>query len=199
MTRFADRDLMLFHDGELSEKDAQRLAKLVAEDPYALRMLREVEFTGDALRVWAGAHSNRADDIADRVMDRIQAEPRPMRARRPRRKMMAALAGGLALAAGVGLILVGVSSDRRQTNRSSGLDPSPSSALDRVAEAAEAAFGADTDSDEFEPSATIERVDFGGTNGTIILVSASDDAVTPVVWVADDPDSPADDPDSDES
>jgi hypothetical protein len=87
----------------------------------------------------------------------VSKAPRRLRVRR-----VAAVAGALAIAAGIALA-IGLESQKSVTGR------------------AEQAAG-ETDS---ALSADIEVVDFGGQPGSIFLVQADNDAPTPVVWLED--------------
>lgn len=170
-------------DGELS---AEEQAAVLA-DPEARRAAEGLQQLGDVLRVLADERGKSADDIADAVMSRIQAEER-------RRPAMAPAAARywpvLAAAAGVAL-MVGVytatqagvpSSPAPVAHHSARLAPE---AVQVVPPAPPAALAAA----ELSPEAdvAIESVDFGGKNGTIFLVPGRDQGMTPVVWLVDDP------------
>jgi ferric-dicitrate binding protein FerR (iron transport regulator) len=157
-----DRDLMRAYDGELSPAEEDRIAKLLAEDPGCQRILGGLELVGEAVRAWANAKSGPADGIADRVMAAVAATHLPRRPSVRRRRVVASVAGALAIAAGVALA-IGLGSHH--------------SAPGRTTQAS-----AETDSPR---SADIEVVDFGGQAGSIFLVQADNDAPTPVVWLED--------------
>jgi ferric-dicitrate binding protein FerR (iron transport regulator) len=163
VSRPSERELIKLYDGELSPEEERHIAELLAEDPRSQRVLGGLELVGEAVRAWADDMARPADDIADRVMAAVAATDPPRRLPVRRRRVVAAVAGALAIAASVALVI-----------RVGGHDATSGPAEQASAETDPAA------------SADIEVVDFGDQPGTIFLVQADDDAPTPVVWL-DDP------------
>ena len=160
MSRPSDRDLMQLYDGELSPNEEDSIAKLLAEDPDRQRILGGLELVGEAVRAWADAKSGPADGVADRVMAAVATADAPRRLRR--RRVVATVAGALAMAAGIALA-IGLGSHDGAPGRTEPASAENDSLL----------------------SADIEAVDFGGQSGSIFLVQADNDGPTPVVWLED--------------
>jgi ferric-dicitrate binding protein FerR (iron transport regulator) len=162
VSRPDDRELMQLYDGELSPAEEQRVAELLAYDPSSQRVLDGLELVGEAVRAWADAKAGPADGIADRIMAAVAAADAPRRLPARRRRVVAAAAGALAIAASVA-VAIGLRGHDATSGRAVQASGETDSAL----------------------SADIEVVDFGGQAGTIFLVQADNDAPTPVVWLED--------------
>ena len=175
MTRIDHLRLMRAYDGELSSDEAAAL--LQDEDARALAL--QWDQVGDALRLYAVQDGHRADCLADRVVEALDADAaRPKR--HPRgREWGIAVAG--AAAAGVLIAIVGVL----------GGPTSSQSELVTVERLPGAQTVSAVPSDPFGPAdadgagVSIEVVDFGAQQGTIFMVSAGQET-TPVVWLVDD-------------
>ena len=159
-----DRELMRFHDGELSPGELAVFRERLERDAGLRSKLRALGQTGELVREWAEARSD-GFDIADQVMARIDA---PRRSRAVELWLPAAAA--VALAAAVTLMVAG---------RSAPVDrPAPAAALSPHTPRTTAALPIR------EPSVAIESVDFGEKPGTIFMVSG-EGGETPVIWLTD--------------
>jgi negative regulator of sigma E activity len=73
-SKIRDRDLMALFDGELEGEELARVERALAEDEQARGKLVAMRLTGELLRE-AVERDTRADDIADSVMAKLDAEP----------------------------------------------------------------------------------------------------------------------------
>ena len=181
------RDLMRYHDGELSPGEARDIEQALDDDDEAQEHLLALEQLGDLTRAWAEQRSADQVNLVDGVMARIErqkSEPSPLA---PARRAAPIVASVLALAAAAALFVTlrrPVAERAVPTQPSAHsvrlVDPKPSPSEARSADAplAEPAVPA--------PAVAIEAVDFGENHGSIFVVSsASGD--TPVVWLSEGP------------
>ncbi len=199
MTRLAPLRLMQYHDGELSAGEAAEVEALLAGDPVARSELAGLDQLGDFLRCFAEQGSAGVDDLAADVMQRLDEEPSQDSTRRQRfpaparveggRRWLWGLAGGLAAAAAIPLVLLarGSSDTDAAAVRLAALGSAASSATPAASPGPGAGPVAALPRDLAEPGVSIEAVDFGPRNGTIFMVPAGGEATTPVVWVVDQP------------
>lgn len=201
MSRALQEQLMQLHDDELAPEQLAALEKRVAEDPEAAGVLRGLEQVGQALRGVAEEQGTGAEQIADLVMARIDAEDgersaepgsdagaRVLPLSRRWRHTVPTVAGVLALAAAAVLVARSGALARHPAvegppHTSAHLVAQARSAAPKAPVAEPAPAPAEADG---APSVAIETVDFGSHDGTIFMVSAGDDA-TPVVWLTDEP------------
>jgi negative regulator of sigma E activity len=193
-------ELMKLADGELEPDVAEKLSAELTDEELAL--LEGVEQIGDFVSVLADHQAGVADDIADRVMAKIdEDEPRPAlrgipggAEREPtamlepgERRAQVLFISGVVLAAAAA-VLLWVSFQSESSTRSpvaqvptAGVPvATPSPVAGRAAPAVQAA-----QEDEAAPAASIEAVDFGNQAGSIFMVPAGEET-TPVVWLVDD-------------
>jgi len=173
-----DERIMLLHDGELDEREAEEVRALLAQDPGARALFEQLGWVSSAVRESA-TRAPASDDLVDGVMARIALEQEPARLvpaapvarlHRPGRPL-AVVSAALALAAGLALLVT--------------RGPRPQSLASQVDVAAPAGAISAPEPDPPEQSVAIERVDFGGSQGAIFLVPGSDDR-TLVIWTLDD-------------
>ena len=173
-----DERIMLLHDGELDEREAEEVQALLAQDPGARALFQQLDWVSSAVRE-SVARVPASDDLVDAVMARIALEQPPAhlpavapvaRLVRPARPL-AVVSAALALAAGLALLVT--------------RGPRPQSVASHVDVAAPAGAISAPEPDPPEQSVAIERVDFGGSQGAIFLVPGSDDR-TLVIWTLDD-------------
>ncbi len=170
-----DRDLMAYHDGELTPEEARSVAARLERDAGARARLRGIDQVGDWVRLWAEEKS-RGFDVSEQVMARVT---------RPRAKPAAALgrwlpaaATTLALAATVALLVTS-----RRPAEHAAVPRGPVSLLPSAPPTPPiAAVAAPVP----EHSVAIESVDFGEHQGAIFMVGGSQ-GETPVIWLADQP------------
>ena len=163
-----DRELMAYHDGELSPRERARVAARLAGDRSARQRLEELASLRNLVRAWARSERERFD-VSDAVMREVEA-PRVARSR----WVPAAVAGSLAAAAALAL-----SATRPVPEPPPGaLSSNPSVTAPR----SEAAAGP---SDEVT-GARVESVDFGERSGSIFVLGSSAGTTT-VIWMNDLP------------
>jgi len=197
--------LMRYHDGAVSEEEAVTVEEALEQDPALLEELEAYSELGSFVRAWGEVRSESELDIADSVMERIQALEAP--AYRPRiapvhsiwPRVATWVSVGAAIAAGSVLVV-------RSWSAPPGMPRGghAAGAADQAAVVAPSAavsppdVSAALEDEPKEPPATIESVDFGKTNGTVFVVS-TDSADTPVIWMPDDDQPDEDDEDRSES
>lgn len=171
-----DELIMLLHDGELSEREADEVRALLENDASANALFEQLDVVGSVLRESA-SKSSASFDVSDAIMARIEQEPvvldakrAVVKARRPARTL-GLVAGALALAAAVALVFT----------RGAG----PESLARKGGVAAPIAAMSAPEPDPPEQSVAVERVDFGGSQGAVFMVPGSDDR-TLVIWTLDD-------------
>ncbi|MGC4092423.1 MAG: hypothetical protein QM756_32010 [Polyangiaceae bacterium] len=174
-----DELIMLLHDGELDESEAEEARALLASDASAQALFEQLEWVSSALRESADAAPT-PSGLVDSIMARVDLEPAPivtpaapvlpLRKRRPLRRA-ALVSAGLALAAGFALLVA--------------RGPGPQGVAVNAPVAAPVAAISAPEQDPPEQSVAIERVDFGGSQGAVFLVPGPDDR-TLVVWTLDD-------------
>ncbi len=199
MTRLDPLRLMQHHDGELSPGEAAEVEELLAADPVARSELAGLDQLGDFLRRFAEQRSAGVDDLAADVMKRLDEEPIQASTWRQRspdpvrveggRRWLWGLAGGLAAAAAIPLVLLarGSSGTGAAAIRLAAMGSAARSATPTAPPAPASRPVAALPGDLAEPGVSIEAVDFGQRNGTIFMVPAGGEATTPVVWVVDQP------------
>ena len=203
--------LMRYHDGAVSEEEAAAVEEALEHEPALLEELEAYAELGSFVRTWGKARSEHASDIADSVMERIDALAAPVLAPLPRiapvhslwPRVATWLSLGAAIAAGSVLVVRSWSAPPGMPRGSHAAGAgdntaalvTPSAAAPRVAPPD---VSAALEEEPKEPPATIESVDFGKTNGTVFVVS-TDSADTPVVWMPDDDQPDEDDEDRSES
>jgi anti-sigma factor RsiW len=170
-----DRELMRFHDGELSGADAEAVQRRLEHDAGARSKIRGLEQTGELVRAWA-EHKSAGFDVADQVMARTFA---PERRRTRSFDLWLPAGAAVALAAAITLLVLG----RGAPDTS----PVKSAALAPAAPLSPASLSpADAARPTLEPAVAIESVDFGEKQGTIFMVG-SGSGETPVIWLTDPP------------
>ena len=179
MSRPSDELLMRLHDDELSDEELAELEqRLDAEDRAKLDGLAQV---GDFVRALGSKDEAAADDIADAVMARIDAGE-ASRLGEPKASRWTLPAVGLTLAAAAALALWVSREPPPPAPVAQPLPTAPAVVVRRDP----APEPISTPEDEISPAVAIEAVDFGSHNGAIFMVSAGDEATTPVVWLTDD-------------
>ncbi|HVJ19606.1 MAG TPA: hypothetical protein VM686_29500, partial [Polyangiaceae bacterium] len=98
-----DRELMRFHDGELSAAEASLVEKELERNPGARAKLRGLSQTGELVRQWANERSQ-GFDVADQIMARLDA-PVPKHSRSRVIELWLPAAAAVALAAAVLLMV----------------------------------------------------------------------------------------------
>jgi hypothetical protein len=201
--------LMRYHDGAVSEEEAVAVEEALEHEPALLEELAAYSELGSFVRAWGEARSEQEIDIADSVMEQIEAIEAPL----PRvatvhsiwPRVATWLSLGAAIAAGSVLVVRSwsappVSHAGRPTaaEQAALVAPSAAAAPTAAPSATPEDVTAALEDEPKEPSATIESVDFGKTNGTVFVVS-TDSADTPVVWMPDDDQPDEDDEDRSES
>lgn len=171
-----DELIMLLHDGELDDEQAEAVRALIEDDASAAALLEQLELVGASVRESALAAASSVD-LTDAVMARIEREPvvldvaPPVPLRRGPARALAVVSGALALAAGLSLLVTRTMHSR---------------ALARSGEvAAPVAAMSAPEAQPPEQSVAIERVDFGGSQGAVFMVPGSSDR-TLVIWTLDD-------------
>ncbi len=161
-----DRELMAYHDGELSPRERARVAARLAADRSARRRLEELSALRASVRAWAERQRERFD-VSDAVMREIAA---PCQARQ--RWLPAAVAVSLAAAA-----VLALTASRRATEPESNVPEAQASVplSGAVVERSDEALGA-----------RVESVDFGARSGSIFVVGSSAGTTT-VIWMNDLP------------
>jgi anti-sigma factor RsiW len=198
--------LMRYHDGAVSEAEANEVEEALEHEPALLEELEAYSELGSFVRAWGEARSEHEIDIADSVMAKIQAlEPPPSPAVRvatvhsiwPRVATWVSL--GAAIAAGSVLVVRSWSAPPGMPRGAHAAGTGDQAALAAPSAAvAPPDVSAALEEEPKEPPATIESVDFGKTNGTVFVVS-TDSADTPVIWMPDDDQPDEDDEDRSES
>jgi anti-sigma factor RsiW len=185
----SDEELARYHDGELSPLEAERVERLLREDPRAEQALGGLEQLGDVLRAWADRRGEEHGDLADSVMARIAEERDQPKARvvplgggpaRRLRRAAVVVTGALSLAAAAALVFRLVQPTPPANGPARALTArtaAPRAAVDQPLLPAEES--------EADPAAAIETVDFGAHAGSIFVVDGSQGDV-PVVWLLDD-------------
>jgi anti-sigma factor RsiW len=202
--------IMRYHDGAVSEEEAIAVEEALEHDPALLEELEAYSELGSFVRAWGEARSEQQIDIADSVMDRIQALEAPAPRIAPVHSIWPRLATwvslGAAIAAGSVLVVRSWSAPPgmpRGSHPAVSADqaalapPSAATAPDVPPAVTPPDVSAALEEEPKEP-ATIESVDFGQTNGTVFVVS-TDSADTPVVWMPDDDQPDEDNEDRSES
>jgi hypothetical protein len=171
--------LMRLHDEELGADEREALLAELGEDDRAV--LEGLDELGDALRAHAERAAPGADDIADRVMAKLD-QPVPL-ARARRAKSTPILVAGLALAAAAAFLLwqKAAPAPSPPESRSAALVPSTPAIPTVTTATSQPAVPAE---DETVPAVAIEAVDFGNQAGSIFVVGEES---TPVVWLVDEP------------
>jgi anti-sigma factor RsiW len=171
-----DELIMLLHDGELSEREAEEVRALLERDASATALFEQLDWVGSALRESAN-QASASVDLADAVMARIEQEPVVLDAKRARVKprsparTLGLVSGALALAAGLAVMVT--------------RGPRPGSVAQKGQVAAPIAAVSSPEVQPPEQSVAVERVDFGGSQGAVFMVPGSDDR-TLVIWTLDD-------------
>lgn len=199
--RPTDQQLMRLHDGELDPDERASVETALATDARARDVVAGLEQIGDVVRAVV-ERTDAPSDLVDDVMARIDAEQQGGRApdreglrvleggarggatptaSPPGRGARIAAAGGAFAAAAAAAVVMALSGGA--TSTAVGSRPAlPATAQPAVAPSAPVVG---TSAEEDSSSAAIESIDFGGSNGSIFMVSAGD-VTTPVVWVSDD-------------
>jgi hypothetical protein len=186
-------DLMRYCDGELEADVEAQVQVRVGQSERAQAIVGTYREIGELVREAAdrSAAEAGADDIADLVMARLE-EPaaRPMqkvRELRPRTSLhglgaVAVMAGGLAMAAGIALLVWQFAGHRAHSlaHAPTSVD-SPTGSDQAVASAPQA--GADLE--DREPGVSVDLIEFGTNAGTIFYVPTATGTTT-VVWLTDD-------------
>jgi anti-sigma factor RsiW len=190
--RVSDEELVRYYDGELEAADAERVERLLRDDPHAERALEGLEQLGDVMRAWADRRGAAHDDLVNDVLARIardgdQPESRvlPLHGSGPARRLRRAavvITGALSLAAAAAVAVrvaqapPPVSTPALPVAQTHSLaEPATSSSSVVVAEVQL----------EADPAASIESVDFGAHAGSIFVIAGTEGDV-PVVWLLDD-------------
>jgi anti-sigma factor RsiW len=163
-----DRELMRFHDGELSASEASLVEKELEQNPSARAKLRGLSQTGELVRQWADERSA-GFDVADQIMARLDTPARTHSRSRVIELWLPA-AAAVALAAAVLLMVFGRTAPVTRPAPAALSQPAPKTAA--VLPAA------------LEPSVAIESVDFGEKPGTIFMVGG-ESGETPVIWLSE--------------
>ena len=193
------RDLLMrYHDGEVSDEEAQIVEAALEHEPALLEELEAYSELGSFVRAWGEVSSHGQADIADSVMAALESEP----ARAPARvhsllpRIATWVSLGAAIAAGSVLVVRSWSAPP--------VAPAPHVARPgehaalALASAAVPEVSAALEEEPKPPPATIESVDFGSNAGTVFVVS-TDSSETPVVWMPDDAEPDEDNEDRSES
>jgi anti-sigma factor RsiW len=189
MSPLEQRTIMRYFDGELSDAEAAEVEERLRTDRQAARLLEDLSRLSGRVQEAALARAASHDDLADRVMLRLEeegrAEPKP--ARKQPSAVPARVAGAIGLAvalAAAAAVMVLVRSPKQPALPDSGAAVSvpapPESPIGPLAVADEPV------DERAEGPAAIETVDFGSHAGSIFLVS-EDEETTPVVWLVDEP------------
>lgn len=171
-----DELIMLLHDGELDEEQAEAARALIEDDASSAALLEQLELVAASLRESTLAVASSVD-LADAVMARVDREPvvldvePPVPLRRRPGRALAVVSGALALAAGLSVLVT----------RAMHSQPLAS----RAEVAAPVAAMSAPEPEPPEQSVAIERVDFGGSQGAVFMVPGSSDR-TLVIWTLDD-------------
>lgn len=193
-------DLMRLHDGELSLEEAAELERVLSDEDRAV--LAGLEQVGDVVRALERANEGRSPELADAVMQAIEADAKPApvvplaprveaspelpKVRRRHKTSAPVVITGLALAAAAAAALWmttpaptdgPVASVTVETPAAPPLAEPGNPPAEPPAELAE---------EDGDPAATIEAVDFGNQGGSIFMVPAGQEN-TPVVWLVDEP------------
>jgi anti-sigma factor RsiW len=162
-----DRELMAYHDGELSPRERARVAARLAADRSARQRLEELSTLRGLVRSWARSKRDRFD-VSDAVMREVRA-PRVVRAR----WVSAAIAASLAAAAALALSVARTRAEPELNSVSSPSATVPSS-------------GEALGPPEEVTGARVESVDLGGRSGSIFVLGSSAGTTT-VIWMNDLP------------
>jgi anti-sigma factor RsiW len=184
--RVTDQELMLWVDGELEGRRAAEVAAHVHGDRRARAIVTALRLGSDLIESDALRHarSSGADDIADAVMENIEAVASLRISGRPKRahpwRLPAITAAGLAFAAAAvwAVFFRGAAPGLPVAEIASSLPALPGLV-------ASATAGGDTQ------TASIEVVDFGARPGTIFYVPSEGESAMAVVWLTDDDSSPS--------
>jgi anti-sigma factor RsiW len=163
-----DRELIAYHDGELSPRDRARVAAWLATDRAARRRLEELTVMRSLVREWAESRSARFD-VSEQVMREIAA-PGASRARWLPRAVVASLAAAAAA--------IVVMARPRVT--------APELSEPASVEAAQVPSSGAPSRGEEAPGASVESVDFGENSGSIFVLGSSAGTTT-VIWMNDLP------------
>ena len=176
---------MRLHDGELSPSERADAEARLAHDPALRAALDTVRRLSTLIHEAESSRAERAPDVSDAVMAALLGAaptqaPRsstraPARAW-PRRLGAPAALAGLALAAGVAMLLT------RPTEESL----APTARLVAPPTAAPV-YSGEPRMEALDHGVSIETIDFGSTQGAIFLVSEGA-SETMVVWTMDEPD-----------
>jgi len=188
----SDEELSRYYDGELSPADAERVERLLRDDPEAERALEGLEQLGDVMRAWADRRGAAQDDFVNDVMARIardgeQPESRvvPLHASSPARRLRRAavvITGALSLAAAAAVALRVAQAPPPVPGPALPVAQAPSLAQPPANASSATVAEAQLDAD---PAAAIESVDFGAHAGSIFVIAGTEGDV-PVVWMLDD-------------
>ena len=193
--------LMRYHDGELSEAEAQVVEAALEQEPALLEELEAYSELGSFVRAWdqANAHKLAAFDVTESVMAAVEPPRARVHSLLPRVATWISLSA--AIAAGSVLVVrswsaapmapVGAPSGASAEHAG---PASPSASVPELA----AVLGAADEEQAKPPPATIESVDFGSNTGEVFVVS-TDSSETPVVWMPDDAEPDEDNEDRSES
>jgi negative regulator of sigma E activity len=198
VSNLSHETLMRYYDGELPEAEARDVETTLASDTEARRVLEGLEQIGAVVRGLALDRAEPHGDLADRILERIEAEkvePAPApggpsaEVVRPARwqRVVPAIAGALAVAASIALV-VELTREEAPSAPSGQAVRAPAPVLGTPASPASPALEPETPVAEADvtPAVSIETVDFGGHQGTIFMLQEGA-ASTPVVWLVDEP------------
>ena len=189
--------LMRYHDGEVSEEEARRVAAALEHEPELLEELAAYSELGSFVRVFAEQRVQKEFDISERVMRAIEPPKARVHSLLPRVASWVSL--GAAIAAGSVLVARSWSAPPAPTGGAHAGGASESAELmPGSASSAAPEVSAALEEEPKPPPATIESVDFGANAGTVFVVS-TDSSDTPVVWMPDDGEPDEDNEDRSES
>lgn len=172
-----------FYDGDLDEQQSREVGALVAADPRLKARYERVALVGSLVRELEHDRQLPAD-FTDRVMKGVLAVQKPRRSRLLPAVALAA-AGGLALAASIGMVLRGSGAGPLGSVDMSGVRAGKLETTEHLAQRGPLAPFDAAEQLREAPSVSIESVDFGPTQGAIFLVSAGV-TDTMVVWTMDE-------------